>query len=52
MKTDVNLFFCSFDKKMISPCIEWRIGKNPGLCTILFKTTPWYLKFMLIRQFF
>jgi len=23
------------DKKMITPYIEWLIGKNPGLCTIL-----------------
>ena len=47
MKTKVNPFFCPMDKKMISPHIDWGIGKCPGLCTIIFKTSTWYLKFML-----
>jgi len=40
------------DKKMISPYIEWCIGKCPCLCTIFFKSVPWYLKFMLYQQLF
>jgi len=40
-------FFCRRDKNIISPHIEWRIGKCPGLCTFFFKTSTWYLKFML-----
>jgi len=35
------------DKKMISPHIEWCVGKCPGLCIIFFITSTWYLKFML-----
>ena len=34
-------------KRMISPYIEWCIGKCPGLSTLFFKTNTWYLKFML-----
>ena len=40
-------FFWPMDKKMSSPHIEWCIGKSLGLCTIFFKTSKWYLKFML-----
>jgi len=40
-------FSCTIDKKMISPHIEWCMGKSPGLCTHFFKTTTWHLKFML-----
>ena len=36
IKTEVNLV-CTMDKKMISPQIEWCIGKCPGLCTISLK---------------
>jgi len=32
-------FFCPMDKKLISPHIEWCIGKCPGLCTIFFETS-------------
>jgi len=34
---------------MISPHIEWCIGKCPGLCTIFAKTSTWYLKLTLDR---
>jgi len=30
-------FFCPTYKKMISPYIEWCIGKYPGVCTIFLK---------------
>ena len=43
MITEVNPFFCPLDKKMTSPRIEWCIGKCPGLCTLFFKTSTWYL---------
>ena len=42
-----NSFFCPMDKKMIPPHIELSIAKYPSLCTIFFKTSTWYLKFML-----
>ena len=35
------------DMKMVSPYNECCIGKFPGLCTICFKTSTRYLKFML-----
>jgi len=46
--------FCHMDKNMISPNIEWCIGKCPGLWTISFKTSTWckYLQFMLITLLF
>ena len=37
------------DKKMVSPYNEGCIGKFPGLCTIFFKTSTQYLKFMLYQ---
>ena len=46
MSAEVNPFFCPIDKKAISPHIEWCFGKCPGLCTIVFKTSTRYLKFM------
>jgi len=47
MQTEVNPFSAPIDKKIsfLHTCIEWCIGKCPGLRTIVFKT--WYLKFML-----
>jgi len=45
-------FFCAMDKKMVSNHIEWWIGKCPGLCTIVFKTSILYLKFMLYHAVF
>jgi len=45
MKNAVNLF-CPMDKKMVTPHIEWRIEKCPGLCTIIFTSTL-YLKLVL-----
>jgi len=39
-------FFCPTYKNMISPLIEWCIGKYPGLRSIFFKTSTRYLKFM------
>jgi len=39
-------FFCPVDKRMTSPHVEWCIAKCPGLCTIFFKTSKWYLRFM------
>jgi len=49
MKIEVNPFFRSMDKKMISPHSEWCIGKYPGLCTVFLKTSTisWIQKFML-----
>jgi len=47
MNTEVNPFFCPMDKKMISPDIEWCIGIFPGFCTIILKTSIWYLELML-----
>jgi len=44
-----NPFFCLMDKKMISPLIEWRIGKCLSLCTIFFKTSKYNLKVMLFH---
>jgi len=42
MKTEVNPFFCLMDKKMISPQIEWCIGKCPSFCTKLAHNTLKY----------
>jgi len=36
MKTGKSFFF-PMDKNIISPLIEWYIGKCPDLCTIFFK---------------
>ena len=44
--------FCLMDKKMISPLIEWCIGKCLNVCTIFFKTSKYYLKFMLFHVMF
>jgi len=40
-------FFVSVDKKMISPHNEWYIGNVLVCAHILFKTSTWYLLFML-----
>ena len=40
-KNSDESFFCPIDKIMISPHIEWCIGKCPGLCTVFFKTITW-----------
>ena len=40
-------FFCPIDKKMSFPHIERYIEIYPGLCTVVFKTSTRYLKFML-----
>ena len=40
-------FFCPMDKNMTSSHIDWCIGKWLGLCKIFFRTSTWYLKFML-----
>ena len=44
--------FCPMDKNIISPLIEWCIGKSPGLCTIFSKTRILYLKFIFFTQLF
>jgi len=47
MKTEANSCFGPMDKIIICPHIKWCIEKCPGLCTMFFKTSTWYLKFML-----
>jgi len=42
-----NSFFCPLDKKMISPHIEWCIGKGPVIVHTFFKLAHKYLKYML-----
>ena len=41
---------CPMNKKMISPHIEWCMRTYPGWCKIFFKTSIWYLKFMLFDE--
>ena len=43
-------FFHPMDKKIISPHIEWCIGKCPGFCTIFLKTSTWYLSFFFVTR--
>ena len=51
MNTEVNPYSITWTK-MMSPLKEWWIGKPPGLFTIFFKTSKWYLKFMHFKQLF
>ena len=44
-------FLCPMDKKLIYPQYAYVIGKCPGLCTIFFKTSKFYLKVMLHHTF-
>jgi len=52
MNQSINLFYFPVDKKIISSHSDWCFGKWPGLCTIFFKTSTWYLFFCFLTQLF